>query len=98
MSERPAGSFHEFSSPAPFLFLVRNTASVSFGAPVPLSGATSTDRLTQPLQPHARPREFDTQNGQPHRDDNDRGPRRHDHHNAQQQYRHANDADYDAAS
>lgn len=70
---------------------------MSFGAPVPLSGIASTDRFAQTLQPHARPREFDTQNGQPHWDDDDRGPRCHNHHDAQQQYRHADNSDDDPA-
>ena len=98
MSERPAGSFHEFSSPAPFLFLVRNTSPVRFGTTAPVPGTASTDRFTQAFQPHARPREFNTKNREPNGYGDNRRPRRYDHHNAQQQYRHANDTDHDAAS
>ena len=68
-----------------------------FCATAPLLGIASTDRFTQTFEPHPRPREFDTENREPDGYDDDGRSRRHNHHNAQEQYRHADDTDYDAA-
>ncbi len=97
MLGRPAGSLLEFSSPAPFLFLITHTMPVRFGRPVPLDGVATTDGLAQALEPKAGPREFDTQYGESDGDNDNRGPRRHDHYKAKQQHRHADHPDNDAA-
>jgi len=44
----------------------------------------------------ACPGKFNTQNGESHGDNNNCRSRRHDHHNAYQHDRYANDADHDA--
>ena len=46
----------------------------------------TADRLTQFLEPHACPRELDTQNGETHRDYDNRGSWCHDHDQANQQH------------
>jgi len=71
---------------------------VGFCPPVPFDGVATTDSLAQPFEPKTRPGEFDAQNGEPHGDNDDRRPWRHDHYKAQQQHRRADYANHDAAS
>lgn len=71
---------------------------VRFGQPVPLDGIAATNRLAQAFEPKAGPGEFDAQNGEPHGNNDDRRPWRHDHYQAHQQHRRADHADHDAAS
>lgn len=76
MSDRPAGSPSEFSSPAPVLFvtfrtLLRDSAPVLFRATSLLGRVAAADRFTQTLQPVARPRELDAKYREPNRNNND---------------------------
>ena len=88
MSDRPAVSNHEFSSPAPF-FLVPHPSLLCFGATVPIICVAAAYRLPESPEPEARPRELDTEYGEPYRNDHDSGPRRYDHHYADQKNRNA---------
>ena len=96
VSDRPAGSIIEFSSPAPF-FLVAYALPVCFGSTIPVFRIAATNRFAQPFQPVTRPREFDAQNREPHGNDHDGGSRCHDHHDTDQQYSDANDGNDDAS-
>ena len=88
MSDRPAVSNNEFSSPAPF-FLVLHPRLVCFGTAVPIICVAAAYRLSETPQPVARPRELDAEYGEPYRNDHDSGPRRHDHHYTDQENRNA---------
>ena len=88
MSDRPAVSHYEFSSPAPF-FLVSHPRPVCFGTAVPFICVAAADRLSKSPQPEACPRELDTEYGEPYRYDHDGRPGCHDHHDTDQEKRNA---------
>ena len=54
------------------------------------------DRLAQTTEPGSGPGELDAQNRQPDRDNDERGPGRHDHDDAKQQNGGTDDTDNDA--
>ena len=97
MSDRPAGSNNELSSPAPYLFLVLDAPSVCLGPTIQIFRVATANSLAQPFQPHTCPSEFDTQNCEPHGNYDDRRARGDNHHNTYQQHCHADNADDDAA-
>ena len=96
MSERPANSY--LNSVLRRLFLVCHTPSVILGTITKFFGVASADRFPQLFEPDARPREFDTQNREPHGNYNNSGPRRHDHNQPNQQHGHAYGRNDDSTS
>lgn len=91
VSDRPADSSSEFSSPAPALFaafqmLLRDSASVFFGTTSLLGGVAAADRFAQTLQPVARPRELDAEYREPNRNNDDCRSGRDQHNDAKKQH------------
>jgi len=79
VSDRPAGSPSEFSSPAPALFvtfqtLLQNSAPVFFRATSLLGRVAAADRFAQTFQPVACPRELDAKYRESNGNNNDCRP------------------------
>ena len=103
MSDRPADSSHDFSSPAPVLFsgwrhLFRCALLMIFSAPCEVFRVSVADRLAQSLEPEARPREFYAQDRESDRNHDNGRTRRYQHDDADEQHRCAHDRDNQPAS
>lgn len=106
MSDRPAVSIIEYSSPAPSFFLYFElphrepvlaacSFAMFFGARAAVVGIVIADALAYAPQPVTRPRELDAQDCQAKRNEQQSRPRCNEHDDADQQYRCANDGNDD---
>ncbi len=90
MSDRPTGSGPEFSTSAPFFFLVANTSAVFLNAPIEIPRVLIADRLSHAFQPVPRPRKLDAQDGEANGNYDDGRTGRDEHNEPDQQHGNAN--------
>ena len=87
VSDRTPSRTSNLDSPAPFfylIFLVAHTSmAMSLGTLSSSRPAGGTDALSQPLEPLARPGEFEPKNGQSNWDHDNRGAWHDNHHDAE---------------
>ena len=95
MSDRPAGSTFEFSTPAPFFLLVGCALAMTLGATIEIPGILVADRLAHAFQPVPRPRKLYTHYRKTDRDDDQRRTGRHDHDDPDEQNGDADHANRD---
>ena len=97
MSDRPAGSTFEFSTPAPVFLLIGCAPAMALGTAIEILCILVADCLAHAFQPVPCPSKLDTQYRKTDRDDDQRRTGRHDHDDSDEQNGDANHANGDPA-